>query len=321
MNDDTRPPLEWPILASIALLVFIAHLVVNTMTPYGIHRDELLYAAMGQHLRFFRMDFPPAIAVVANAERWLFGDSLLSIRLMPAIAGSMIVLLAAAIARELGGRRFAQTFAAVAVAAHPLFLRPGNLFMPVVLDQLWWTAALLALARFGRTREPRWWTAVGLIGGLGLLTKFSILLFGFGLLVALIVADRPVLRTRGPYWALAIALVLGSPSLIGQIRLGYPVVAQMGALRESQLVHVSYTSFLSWQLLLGPSLLLAAAGAVWLIRSPEARPFRILGVTCLAVFTTLFLLHGKGYSVGPISPTLFAAGAVWLGQAGANRVG
>ncbi len=319
MNDDTRPPLERPIIATIALLVFITHLVVNTVTPYGIHRDELLYAAMGQHLQLFRMDFPPGIALVANAERWLFGDSLLAIRLVPAIAGATIVLLAAAIGREFGGGRFAQTFAAVAVAVHPLFLRPGSLFQPVVLDQLWWTAAVLALARFGRTRDQRWWTTVGLIGGLGLLTKFSILLFGFGLLVALIVADRPVLRTAGPYRALAIALVLGSPSLIGQIRLGYPVVAQMGALRESQLVHVSYGLFLSWQLLLGPSLLLAAAGAVWLIRSPEARPFRMLGVTCLAVFTTLFLLHGKGYYVGPIYPTLFAAGAVWLGQAGASR--
>jgi hypothetical protein len=41
-----------------------------------------------------------------------------------------------------------------------------------------------------------------------------------------------------------------------------------------------------------------------------------VGLACLAVFATLFLLRGKPYYVGPIYPTLFAAGAVWLGMTG-----
>jgi hypothetical protein len=314
-----RPAFSWPISAAIAAAVLVTHVVVNATTPYGIHRDELLYAAMGAHLRLFRMDFPPAIAIIANLERAMLGDSLVSIRLVPAIAGGALILLAAAIARELGGGRFAQALAGVAVASHPLFLRPGNLFQPVVLDQLWWTAALLALTRFERTRDPRWWTAIGVICGLGLLTKFSMLFFGFGLFTALLIADRPALRTRGPWLAFALAFAIGSPSMIGQVRLGFPVLSQMEELRRSQLVHVSFGSFLSWQALLGPSLFLAIAGAVWLLRAEYARRFRILAVTCLAVFATLLLLRGKPYYVGPIYPALFAAGAVWLGSTGMSR--
>ncbi len=228
--------------------------------------------------------------------------------------------MAAAIAREFGGGRFAQLAAAVAVSMHGLFLRPGNLFQPVVFDQLWWTAALFALARFERTRDPRWWITIGVIGGLGLLTKFSILFIGFGILVALVIDDRAALRTRGPWLALAIALVIGSPSIIGQVRLGYPIVAQMRTLQAHQLVHVSYGSFLSWQFLLGPSLLLALAGAAWLLRSPRALPVRSVGLSCIAVFVTLFLLRGKAYYVGPIYPTLLAAGAVWLGSTGPSML-
>jgi hypothetical protein len=317
--DDDRPSFEWNGAIAIAVVVFVAHIVVNATTPYGIHRDELLYAAMGNHLRLFRMDFPPAIAIMAVLERFIGGDSLVSLRMLPAIAGAAITLLAMGIARELGGGRFAQLFTAIACAMHPLFLRPSNLFQPVVFDQLWWTAALFALARFERTRDAKWWTALGIIGGLGLLNKFSILFFGFGLLIALLIVDRTALRTWGPWRALAISLVIGSPSLIGQIQLGWPVVSQMEVLKRSQLTHVSFGSFLSWQMLLGPLLLVAIAGAVYLLRAPEVRRFRILAAACLATFATLFLLRGKGYYVGPIYPALIAGGAVWLGRTGPSR--
>ena len=143
---DDRPPFEWKGAIAIAVVVFVAHIVVNATTPYG-------------------MDFPPAIAIMAVLERFIGGDSLVSLRMLPAIAGAAITLLAMGIARELGGGRFAQLFTAAACAMHPLFLRPGNLFQPVVFDQLWWTAALFALARFERDarrtgsaspRPPHW---------------------------------------------------------------------------------------------------------------------------------------------------------------------
>jgi hypothetical protein len=93
----------------------------------------------------------------------------------------------------------------------------------------------------------------------------------------------------------------------------------MEVLKRSQLTHVSFGSFLSWQMLLGPLLLVAVAGVVYLLRAPEVRRFRILGASCLAVFATLFLLRGKGYYVGPIYPALIAAGGVWLGSMGPSR--
>lgn len=108
---------------------------------------------MGRHLRLFGMDFPPLIALLAEAAR-LFGDSLLALRFTPALAHAALVLLAGLLAREFGGGRFAQLLAALPVALTPLFLRAGNLFQPVVFDQLWWTLTLLLLARLGRHGFP-----------------------------------------------------------------------------------------------------------------------------------------------------------------------
>ena len=298
------------------------HMIVLAVSPYGIQRDAFLYFAMGDHLRFWRMDFPPFIAVMANLQTALFGHTMAAARVFPALEGTAILVLAAFIARELGGGRFAQGLAALGVFTGGVFLRPSTLFQPVVLDQLWWTCALYALLRVGRAaregsvrRQRDWWLLFGLAMGLGLLTKFSILFFGLAALVALIVTPlRRSLATPWPWVAAAIAFAIGSPSIVGQIALGYPVVEQMHVLAASQLSHVSWWSFIVAQpFLLGlTAWLLAIAGAIALVAWTPLRSYRTAGWACVLAFLLLLALHGKAYYVGPVYPTLLAAGAVWL---------
>ena len=313
MPDSDRPSLARPTLSALIAAKLAIHLAALLATPYGFHRDEFLYFAMGERLRLWRMDFPPAIALLARGVRALLGDSLPAIHLVPLLAGTAVLIFAVLLARELGGGRFAQTFVGLCVLASPLFLRTSYLFQPVVLDQLCWTAGLYLLARLARTRDPRWWLALGVAGGLGLLAKFSIAFFGAAVLVALLAtAERRTLATRWPWLAALIALVIGSPSVVGQIRLGWPVVGYSRELQAQQLVHVSGFSFFAGQLGLGPALAVATTGLAWLLFARDAHPFRVLGWSCLAAFAILALLHGKPYYVGPVYPTLFAAGSVWL---------
>lgn len=225
--------------------------------------------------------------------------------------------------------------AALAVLASPLFLRAGNLLQPVALDQLWWTFALLALARLGRAagapdgnagREHtddaarRDWIALGVAVGLGLLTKFSIAFLGASVLVAILLTSlRRSLATRWPWLALGITLVIGSPSIIGQVALGYPVLGQMHELQSTQLERTTAADFLLGQLLLGPAVALAAAGMVALLGVARFRSFRAVGIAAAGAFVLLLALHGKSYYIGPIYPTLFAAGAVLLEPAMQER--
>lgn len=313
----SRPPFAADVVLALAGAVLVAHLLTNAFSPYGVHRDEFLYMAMGRHLRLFRMDFPPFIAIVAEVSR-MFGDSLVVLRFAPALAGAALVVLAALLAREFGGGRYAQLLAAAAVATVPLYLRTGNLFQPVVFDQLWWTLALFALTRLGREGfrgDARWWLVLGVAGGFGLLTKFSIAFIGAGVLVALLLgAGRRALLGPWPWVALAIALAIGSPSVVGQVRLGFPVVAQMHDLQGSQLEHVSYASFFTGQLfMLGPAFVIAAIGLGALLVARRARAFRAVGWACATAFVIVMLLHGKPYYVGPIYPALIGAGAAAIG--------
>jgi len=277
---------------------------------------------MGRHLRLWRMDFPPGIALVAEAVRATLGDSLLAIRLAPALAGTALVVLAALVARELGGGRWAQALAALGVIASPLFLRSANLFQPVVLDQLAWTVALYALVRLCREDRPRWWLLLGAALGAGLLTKFSAAFVGLALLLALLATGRRAwLLTPWPWLAALLALAIGSPSLVGQLRLDFPVRGQLADLRQVQLERVTPRDFLAGQLLWGPATLIGAAGLVGLLADGRLRAFRVVGWTCVSVFVILMALHGKAYYAGPVYPALIGAGGVMLERVRGTRLG
>ena len=277
---------------------------------------------MGRHLRLWRMDFPPAIALVAETVRATLGDSLLAIRLVPALAGTALVVLAALVARELGGGRWAQALAALGVLASPLFLRSANLFQPVVLDQLAWTVALYALLRLCREEQPRWWVLLGVALGAGLLTKFSTAFIGLALLLALLATDRRAwLRTPWPWLAALLALAIGSPGIVGQLRLGFPVRGQLADLRQAQLERVTPLAFLAGQILWGPATLIGASGLAGLLADRRLRAFRVAGWTCVWVFVILMALHGKAYYAGPMYPTLIGAGGVMLERARGERLG
>ena len=299
-----------------AALTLGLHLTVNLRTPYGFHRDELLYLGMGRHLQVWGMDFPPAVAIVAEVSRTLLGDSLTAVRFFPAVFGSAVLVLAALIARELGGGRVAQGLAAFCVLTSPLFLRSANLLQPVVMDQLIWAAALYALLRLCRGYGPGGWLLLGLVLGLGVLTKFSVAFIGLAIVAGVLLSPlRSALLTPWPWVGLAVALSVGAPSLVGQIRLGFPVVAQMAELRASQLDRVTPAAFLLGQLLWGPAVLLAIAGLYGLLAGQALRQFRALGWSCVAAFAIIVLLQGKPYYAGPLYPALFAGGAVLFERA------
>jgi hypothetical protein len=294
----------------LAFFTFALHVATNLFSPYGVHRDEFLYLAMGRHLQLFKMEFPPAIAILAKISM-LFGDSLVAIRIFSAIAAALLVYLATLIARELGGNRMSQLLAAIAVMASPLFLRAGNLFQPVVFDQLAWTLGLFALVKLGSMQDHKWWMWYGVAVGFGLLTKFSAIFFGAATFLALVVSpQRRWLRTPWPWIAMVLVFVIGSPSWIGQIRLDFPVVQQMHDLRSGQLERVTPLEFIVGQVQLGPAFFLALAGVLWLLLSRTMKEFRIVGWTCVFAFLILLALKGKPYYLGPIYPALFAAGGV-----------
>lgn len=318
------------IAVSFVGVKLLLHLLSQVITSYEFHRDELLYLAMGDHLRLYGMDFPPFIALAANLQRALLGDHVWAIRVLPAIAGAAVLWLAVDATRRLGGRALAQIAVGMAVLLSPLYLRVSVLFQPVVFDQLWWTLALWALLRRGLDDDPRWWLGVGGALGMGLLTKFSVGFIAIPLAAATVLTGlRRDLRTPWPWVGAAISLLIGHPSLLGQVALEWPFFGQMADLRSSQLSQVTYGSFLSEQLLMvGPTVLLGFVGGAGLLRArnlwlpgagadpSRASALRAAALAGAGALIFLMVMRGKPYYAGPIHPILMAAGAATLASLG-----
>src|SRR5262245_43118103 len=148
---------------------------------------------------------------------------MLALRLLPAFAHAALVLLAGRIARELSGGRFAEGLAGLAVAVAPGFLGMDGFFSMNAFDLLFWAAGALVVVRIVNTGDARIWLVLGVILGLGLQNNISVLVFGFGLAVALVSTPlRAHLRRPHPWLGGLIAAVLFVPHVLWQARHGWP---------------------------------------------------------------------------------------------------
>ncbi len=183
----------WPVAALAAV-----KLLIHSWTGlrYGYFVDELYYLACSTHLAWGYVDQPPLIAFLAHAERALLRDSLAAIRVLPILAGALKVVLTGLLARELGGRRTAQTIAALCALTAPGFFAMDNWLSMNAFEPLFWTGCALFVARMIREERPAYWLWFGIIAGLGLENKYSMLIFGAGPIAGLLLTpERRILRT------------------------------------------------------------------------------------------------------------------------------
>src|SRR5437660_2690183 len=180
----------------IALAKLLFHIYFNNR--YGYFRDEFDYLACANHLSWGYVDQPPLIPLLARISRMLLGDSLRSIRFLPALASSVLVIQTAMIARELGGRRFALLLSSVTILVAPQYLSNGSLLGTNCLEpNLWMGCAYFAILAIKRN-DPRYWVWFGVVAGLGMEEKYSIALFGFGTVVGLLLTEQR--RVFGTNW-------------------------------------------------------------------------------------------------------------------------
>src|SRR5215471_21279879 len=99
------------IIWAIAIAKLIFHIYFNNR--YGYFRDEFDYMSCGDHVSWGYVDQPPLIPFLTHMSRALLGDSLRAIRFIPALASSLLVVQAAMIARELGGKLYSLLLTAV----------------------------------------------------------------------------------------------------------------------------------------------------------------------------------------------------------------
>jgi dolichyl-phosphate-mannose-protein mannosyltransferase len=305
------------IVLIIALAKLVFHFYFNNR--YGYFRDEFDYMSCGDHLAWGYVDQPPLIPFLIHICRALLGDSLRSIRFIPAVASSLLVVQTAVIARELGGRRFALLLSAVTIVIAPQYLSNGSLLGTNCLEpNLWMGCAYFAILAIKRA-DPRNWLWFGLIAGLGLEEKYSIALFGLGIVVGLLLTQhRRAFLNKWIWLGGLAAFLVFLPNVLWNIHYDWPFLQLMRAIRaegrDVVLPPVQY--FVQQTLLVHP-----LTAPIWItglfafLFSPRLKVYRPLGLSYLITYTIFFVLHGKNYYLASIYPMLLAAGAVVIAAA------
>jgi hypothetical protein len=309
------------IVIAIALGKFLLHCYFNNR--YGYFRDEFDYMACGNRLAWGYVDQPPLIPFLIHICRAVLGDSLRSIRFIPAVASSLLVVQTAVLAREFGGRRFALLLSAITILVAPQYLSNASLLGTNCLEpNLWMGCAYFAILAIKRD-DPRYWVWFGVVAGIGLQEKYSIAVFGFGLVIGLLLtAQRRVFLSPWMWLGGLAAFLIFLPNLLWNIHNHWPFVELMHNIREDgrDVVLPLPQYFLQQTLLVHPlTAPIWITGLIAFFVSPHLKPYRALGWCYLVCFTVFFVLHGKNYYLAPVYPMLLAAGAVVIESAIASR--
>jgi len=289
---------------------------------YGFHPDELYFLVAGRRPALGYVDQPPLAPLLTRLATSLFGDSPSAVRLMPALAGGALVIVAGLTARLLGGRGRAQVLAALAVGCAPVTLAAAHLANTTIYDMLAWSAiTALTIAAVLHDR-PRLWLAVGAVTGIGLEAKDLPLLLVIALLAGLAVTGR--WRALWTPWlpaGAAVAVALWAPNLAWQATHGWPALTMSRTLSAEHSALGDYVTVLPAQLIyLGLAAVpLAFAGLRRLAHDPALRFLAVAsGVVLLFVVADI---PGRPYYTAGLLPVVFAAGAATIEARAADRRG
>jgi hypothetical protein len=297
-------------------------LQLATAGRYGIFRDEYYYLMCAAHPAWGYVDHPPLAMIFLKLWTALFGDSILALRTPPALLNGAVAVGAAALARELRGGAPAQMLAAIAVGLMPGLLALGGFFSMNPFDVAFWVLAAWVVCRLlDPDGDRRWWWALGVVLGLGLLNKYSVVFLAGGVGVGILLSPlRRDLMSLRPWIGIVLAMVIVAPHLVWQADQGWPTIEFVRNAHDLKNVAMSPAEFWGQQLLMAHPVFapLWLIGALGLLLLPRLRRWRPLGVAFAVVGTWLTVQHAKPYYLVPAYPMAMAAGAVvvtgWLAR-------
>jgi hypothetical protein len=306
------------IILAFAAAVFLIHLATDGR--YGYFRDELYFLDCAHHLDWGYVDFAPLTIWMLRLNEILLGDSLHALRLLPALAAAVKVLLTGLLAIEFGADAFGAALACLCVLAAPVYLVIDNQFAANTFEPLYWMGIAYLLILTIKFERPRLLIWIGLLAGLGIENKLSMLFFCGAIFVGVILTPaRTLLRTRWAALAILIAAMCLSPTLMWQYHRGWPTLQVLTTLkRMHKSEEVSALVFIWRQLmmLVPGSALVWIPGLYFLLR--DAR-WRVFAVAYLALLAIMMMLSAKDYYLAPIYPLLFAAGGAFSSELFAQR--
>jgi hypothetical protein len=223
-HSDSSPHLRRLLLLAL-IVITLWRVAVLQGSGLTLYVDEAQYWTWAQHLAWGYYSKPPVIAGVIAATTSVCGDGTLCVKSGSLLIYPLVALLIFAIARRLFDTRIAFWSALI------FFTLPGAAFSAMIISTdvplfLCWVLAMYAYLRAIDDNGWRWWLLAGVAAGVGLLTKYTMVIFLLSVLLHLGTTTTLRAQLRNPrlYVAALVATLVFAPNVIWNAQNGWPTL-------------------------------------------------------------------------------------------------
>jgi hypothetical protein len=310
-------------LLGLAAVYFLVEFIPGVFGSYGYFCDEFYYLACADHLAAGYVDHPPLSVFILWAVRAVAGDSLAAVRVVPALAGAMTIVISGLMARRLGAGRFGQLLAAGAVMTSSVYHVFFSYYSMNALAILMWSAGFWLLIEIERRNSQRLWLVFGCLVGVGLLNKHTFIMLPLSLALAMLLTSARRHLARRWFWlGCAAAVLLILPNLLWQHYNGWPSIEfYRNADLFKNLATPPLQVMLQQILVMNPAAMpLWVAGLVFLLAAARGRPQRHLGLVYLILLAMMLIgQKSRPDRIAGAYPVLLAAGGALIGDLARRR--
>jgi hypothetical protein len=310
----------------IAIILFFAavklslHIIFSD--EYGYFRDEFYYIACSENLAFGYVDHPPLIALITKLSVALFGSSVEAIRILPALAGASTLFVSGLVIRKISGSRFATLVGMIALLFSPVMLISNHKLSMNPFDQLFWTMAIYVLVSILNGKSEKYWILFGVIIGIGIQNKYSILFLLFGLSIGMLLTKQQQhFKNKNLWIGAAAAFLIFLPNLIWQASKGLPTLEFASNAANFKNVSLSPMVFISGQILeVHPtSFILIIIGLAVLFFSKEFKKYKLFAWCYVAILLLMIFTNSKTYYMAAFYPAIISISAAALSYLISNK--
>jgi hypothetical protein len=300
--------------AFIAYFVLINLIITLYPYQYGIFRDVFLFLSMSDRLGWGYLEVPPLPPLILALVRFLAGTTFFSLHIIQAVLGSVSIVIAVLMTKQMGGNKFAVILTLICMTFAAQYIGFNSHFDYNTFNTLFWTLCLYFILLLLKTGDKKYWIYFGIAAGLGLLSKITMLYLGFGLLLAfLLFRERRYLLEANFFLSGLIALLLFLPFIIWQFFNGFPILEYL-VNYQTKLYNGGALSFLLAQIILtNPvAVLIWVPGLYYFLFDGNGKKYRVLGAAFLIISVLFIVQHAKYYLIAPYYCILFAGGSVFI---------
>lgn len=300
---------------SIIIYFFFLKIFIHLINPeYGYHRDELYFLVVSENFSFDNFDVLPLTPLYLKFITFFLGNSLKALHFASSLCGALVIAILCLMVKDLGGKQYAVFIAALSILFSG-FLIFGALFTYDSLDFLIWTVLIFLSIKILKENKSKWGIIFGIVFGLGLLNKLTVLFLGIVLFITLwLFNGKEFVINKGLWIGGSIAAFFFLPFFLWQTQHQWYFINFVKNYAGNISYRTSFPEFI-WNQIAPNNLFnlpIWGTGLYLLLFSKRWKSYRFLGVGFSFLFILFFLLGLKFYFLLPFYTLLIAVGAIGL---------